>query len=127
MLSLEDVAKINVNGAASNPGTMGFGEIGTLMVTEGVAYELYVVMPYTAKPAFATQVAGYHFYAAMLENDDFELGSTARKQRMMWHCVRKLVPAAGGTTVQGVNNYGGFAKFLLYDYNVSDTAGVSAI
>ncbi len=124
---MADRAKTGAAAALSptDRGTNGFGEIGTLMMTEAVAYGLWIVFPYTAKAFYTTQPAGYQFFSAMLEGpDELDLGSTARKTRMVWHCIRQVQPGMGGTTVKGANNYGGAIQFGLYDNNVSATAGV---
>jgi hypothetical protein len=111
--------------ATVNRGTTGFGEIGTLMMTEGVAYPLYLVFPYAAKAAYATMPAGYQFFCAYLAGpDDFDLGSTARKLRLVFNCIRQVQAATGGTTVLGANNYGGMLQLGLYNNNVSACAGV---
>ncbi len=117
---IADRAKTNT-GVTANRGTNGFGEIGTLMMTEGVAYLLHIVFPYAAKPAYATMPAGYRFFAAFLEGpDDLDTGSTARKTRLVWSCIRAVQPATGGTTVgSAANAFGGFLQFGLYDNNVS--------
>ena len=116
---MADRAKTNSNFLAiTSRGANGFGEIGSLMVTEGLAYNLYVVFPFAAKAAYsATMPLGYRFQAAFLQGpDDFELGGTARKLRLSWRCLRSVQSGAMQTTAgAGANNYGGAIKFVLYD------------
>jgi hypothetical protein len=124
---IADRAKTNT-AAATNRGTNGFGEIGTMMMTEGVGYPLYLIFPFTAKPAYASQPRGYRFWCSFLQGpDDFELGSTARKLRLSWRCIRQIRPASGATTAVGADNFGGALQVTLYDNDVSACNGVPVL
>lgn len=75
------------------------GDIGTLYVTEGFAYSLAVLFPYAAKLVYAAagMPAGYRFLSSYLVGpDELEpLGTTPRKIRLMWHCLRTYDPSTG--------------------------------
>ncbi len=118
LLAIEDYA------GTTSPGFNEPGEIGTLMLTEGIAYPLYLRFPYAAKPAFQNGLngampAGYRFYRAMLETDDFpDLGTKARKIHLSWHCLPQLDAT--------VSNDFGTGTFTLYDFDLSQTIGLVA-
>lgn len=115
----------------SNPGivTRGFdvpGAVGTLMAHEGKAYPLWVTFPYAPKPAFSSAVgpnsggampAGYHFHRAFLEGPDGldGLGTTNRRIRFSFHCIRLLNPSY-------TNAYGA-GSLALYDHDMSAVQG----
>lgn len=89
------------------PGTSQFGDLGTLMITEGMAPMLYIQFPYSViKPAYATQPVGRRYLAAFLERDvSDKLGTQARVQPLTWNCKRVFRPAT-------------YAN-LLYDFDLS--------
>ena len=88
------------------------GDIGSLMLTEGKAYELWLHFPYAAKPAFADMLPGQRFPCAFLETDDSPaLGTQAKKAHVVWHCLRYLD--------MSVTNEFGTGRFLLWDGNMS--------
>lgn len=91
-------------------GFNGVGDIGTLMMTEGVAGTLFVLFPYTTlKPlTYGTQPAGYRFVRAWLEGpDDLDpLGTQPRKIRLVWRALRGFQLTSDGPT------------FSLYDHNM---------
>ena len=80
------------NATGSVRGVNIAGDIGTLMLTEGQAYAMYLYFPYSSKPAYvaAGMPAGYHFYAVFLEGpDDMDrLGTIDRINRLQWHALR---------------------------------------
>lgn len=101
------------------------GDIGTLMLLEGRTFDMWVTFPYAAKAVMSSGVgltsggampAGYHFYAAYLEGPDDlgPLGTTARRLRLNFHCIRNFAADATGAT------------FFLYDHNMTSVAGLVA-
>lgn len=104
----------------SVPGIEQPGDIGTMMVTEGFAFPIWVEMPYglggrNAKPALADQPPAYHFFAAMLAGpDDFGAGAVQNQQkRLIFQCFR--------TTT--INSQLG-ATFGLYDFSTAGLGGL---
>jgi hypothetical protein len=115
---IEDVATVNTG----TPPSRGFnlpGEIGSLMLTEGLTYPLYLRFPFAAKPAYRNPAsgampAGYRFYAAHLGSPDdlFDLGPpNARKVGLIFECMRAFDPTV-------TNAYGG-GSFQLYDHSLA--------
>jgi len=93
-------------------------DIGTLMIHEGASHELWLHFPYTTlKTSMATQPAGYHFRAAyVLGPDEFErLGTVAREQRVIWHCLRKSVAGGGASTLD----------LRLYDHDMTGLPSIN--
>lgn len=84
------------------------GDIGTLMLTEGRAYQLFIFFPYVAKPAYASggMPAGYRFVATFLEGPDelSELGTSPRKINLIFHHIRGWDPKT--------------QRFVCYDHAV---------
>lgn len=103
------------NALASRPrhraglrGFTGSQDHGSLLIAEGLAYELWVLFPYASKAAFSADMpAGYHFHAAYLIGpDELEpLGTTPRKIRLMWHALRTYTAQNG--------------SYQLYDHDMS--------
>jgi hypothetical protein len=84
------------------------GDIGSLMLTQGQAYTLWVVFPFVTNPAFSTggMPAGYRFPASYLKGpDDMPIGTRARKVGIIWESLRAYDPTRG--------------LFLLYDHNMA--------
>jgi hypothetical protein len=115
---IQDVATVNTG----TPPSRGFslpGEVGSLMLTEGLTYTLFLRFPFAAKPAYSNPAsgampAGYRFVAAHLGSPDdlFDLGPpNARKVGLIFECMRAFDPTV-------TNAYGG-GSLLLYDENVS--------
>ncbi len=82
------------------------GSIGTLMVTEGIAYQLWIHFPYSTGPgnnaatgahaAYTTMVGGYRFLAAwLLGPDEIDPGTKANKIHVQFHCQKTRVGTAG--------------------------------
>lgn len=92
-------------------GFTGSQDIGTLMIAEGKAYPLWVHFPYASKAAFSDMPNGYHFFASYLIGpDELEpLGTTPRKVRLIWHCLRVYDPVAG--------------NYLSYDHDMTGLPG----
>lgn len=96
-------------------GTDDPGEIGSLMVSEGLTYGLWLNFPYNTK-AFNSNAAngaipaGYHFFAAYLRGpDDIEVGSTTPKMvQCNFDCLRTFNPA--------ISNAFGQGRLALYDH-----------
>jgi hypothetical protein len=108
--------KSGVSGNA-NRGLDEPGDIGTLMVYEGAATQLWLKFPYSAKASMITMPDGYRFVAAILQTDDLpELGTKARKISLVWHCMRRFDPEVTNETGQG--------SFTLFDH---DMTGLPAI
>lgn len=98
------------------------GDIGTLMGHEGKAFPLWLLFPYAGKPAFSAAVGpnsggpmpgGYHFFRAFLEGPDGldGLGTTNRRTRFSFHCIRVLDPTYNGADGSG--------SLALYDHDMS--------
>ncbi len=114
LYAIQDIA--GLSGAPGDAGTDDPGEIGTLMITEGKAYQLYLYYPYANKAAFSTMEPGQRFMAAMLMNDDSpSLGTKEKKQHLVWHCLR-------APDFSQPDNLGP-VKLKLFDF---DMAGVSS-
>ena len=81
---------------------------GTLMLTEGQSYPLWVQYPFVIKAAYSASMPGcYRFNAAMLIGPDaLEPGVKVYKIQMIWACLGLYDPSIG---------------FSLYDH---DDAGL---
>lgn len=90
----------DLNAAITNtPGFNAASEIGTLMVTEGYSFHLFLQFPYYSYKAIfstANMVAGYHFYAAFVDSVVIQPGTKANKARINFKCVRVYQPASTG-------------------------------
>ena len=96
-------------GGTTSPsrGTNIAGDIGTLMVTEGKAYPLWLRFPYTVlKSAYGNQEPGYYFPAAFLMGPDEheDLGTTARTEGLVFYAARVLTITTNGPVWQCYNN-----------------------
>lgn len=100
-----------------SPGADAPGEIGTLMVTEGAAYPLWLRFPASTKVAYGlapsgAQPAGLRFVAALLVEDSWgRLGTKPRRIPIAWRCLRVFTP----TTITSLGSGG----FTLYDFNMT--------
>jgi hypothetical protein len=94
-------------------GTDGPADIGSLMVTEGLAFTLWIVFPFVAKQVYSQNgmPGGYRFPATVLEGpDSMVVGTTtARKVHCVFHSIRTFDPKSG--------------KFVCYDHDVSAVSG----
>lgn len=86
-----------------------FGSVGTLMITEGFAYQLWLDYPYyRRKAAFADQgaPAGYHYFASwMVGPDEEDPGTKPNRIHVQFRCQRVYSPLNG--------------SFSLYDHDMS--------
>ncbi len=80
---------------------------GTLLITEGMAFGLWVLFPNSIfNPAMATLPNGYRYPAAWVETpESLEPGVRPYKTRMVFSALGVYTPAVGG--------------FLLYDGNMA--------
>jgi hypothetical protein len=84
---------------------------GTLMLTEGAAFPIWLNFPLSSIAAFATLPDGYRFAAGFLESPDrLEPGTRPYKIQMIWHCLAVFTPSNG--------------SFLLYDHDMSAVAAL---
>ena len=87
------------------------GSIGTLMVTEGAARQLWLLFTYgpgspAVKAAMATQPAGFRFPFSFLDQEaSYEGGTDPASVTLSFHCVRGYNPSTGA--------------FGLFDSNMS--------
>lgn len=103
-------------GGGSVAGIDAAGAIGTLMVTEGAAFPLWIQFPYASKIAMQNGVNGalpngYHFFAAELEGPDVRKGGTGENAiSLVWWCGRVFNPVTGA--------------FSCYDFNMAGLPGL---
>jgi hypothetical protein len=127
-------------------GTDDPGDVGSLMITEGKAFSLWVVFPYAvtspiaaiAKAAMLGMPAGYHFYATILTTDNhtrlgtkprrLRFGFKARRLYKQWNQYSQggLVGTAASTFTQnlfsfpgGLNAAAAPGSFVLYDHSMT--------
>lgn len=96
---------------SGTPGTFGTGGVGTLMLTEGYAYHLWLHFPYYSyKTIFSTasMVNGYHFWASFADSIVIQPGTKANKARVNFKCVRLYQPASVGN------------GFTLFDHSMAN-------
>jgi hypothetical protein len=100
--------------AAANPflntrGSDVSGDTGTLMLTEGVSYPVWVRFPYAVKTAYvaAGMPAGYRWYSCFLMGpDDLDpVGTQPRKLHLVWYASRSYSVLLN--------------KFVLYDHDMN--------
>lgn len=78
------------------------GEVGTLMLTEGAMFDLWIKFPYAAKPAFSPltsgMLPGYHFPGCTVEGPTSfrQLGTTEKMIRFEFEALRIFYPITGG-------------------------------
>lgn len=87
-------------------------DIGSLLDTEGLGIELYLIFPYAGSvSAYEKLYQGYHFLLACPPKVIWNrLGTQPVKIHVSWHCIRTFDP-------QG-------KKFLLADTNIDPALGV---
>lgn len=109
LLALEDV--VGPTNGTDLAGSDAPGDIGALMVTEGLAVPLWIAYSYAPgglapQPAMAGLRTGWHMYAAWLEGpDDHEGGTDPASVMLIFRCARVYDPSTGA--------------FKLYDRNMS--------
>lgn len=84
------------------------GDLGSLMVTENLAFPVWVAQPYGTKAGYAAQGhhRGWHFFACLFMGpDDLERGTAPAEDHIVFYATRVYVPANG--------------SFLLYDHNLN--------
>lgn len=106
----EMLAKVPFTGTSS-AGLTQFGEIGTLMTIENAAPQIWVKFPYSQKGVFGDMVPGYHFYAALLNNNQIMANSGATKIPIAFRCIRKYFASSANNVAAG--------SFLLYDHSMT--------
>jgi hypothetical protein len=95
------------------PGSSQPGELGTLMVSEGCAYELCFTFPRSVKAIFQDPATGRlpacrHYFAAFLDRSSQEQGlGTPLKPTLTWNCRRAFD--------SDTENEFGVGEFTLYD------------
>lgn len=84
-------------------GTNAFGDVGSMMMTEGLAYALILQYPYAAKPAMLANAlpAGRTYSQAWVVGPDEipEQGTVARKIVTVWRGLRAYNPLTGSFTL----------------------------
>lgn len=125
---------------AGVPGINVDGDVGTLMVTEGKTFPVWITFPYAAKAVFGgnSMPAGYRFFACLMKGPDrHRSGTGVRKIGVHFHATRVYVPPTAGTVLVPIQPYspgsppGGLVSVvtnpglqLLYDFN---TTGLPAV
>lgn len=99
--------------AAATIGANTSLDVGTLVLTEGFGFIMYVLFPFaTAKAAYSTLPAGYRFPASVFVGPDkMEQMGTHNMERLMVFRHLRIFNATTGA-------------FLLYDGNVTATRGI---
>ena len=100
--------------------------IGTMMVTEGYAYPLWLQYPYyQTKQVFAGNAVGsnappgYRYYAAwLLGPEEEDLGTKSNKVFVHFRCYRKQGSYTGGGGVDTTN------QFILRDTNMNQLISI---
>jgi hypothetical protein len=91
------------------------GDIGSLMLTEGLAFQLWLQFPYASKTSYGANNVlppGLHFYSAWFEGpDEWEVGTTSNKRLCVFHAVPQFFLPSG--------------QFILGDYNMSALPGIN--
>lgn len=90
--------------AGGTGGTMAFGSIGALMLTESLYYPLWLRFPYVTKAAYAAGLGGYRFAACILRSKNQAPGTRAKKISLVWQAKKLYYSETGG--------------HLLYDHSM---------
>ncbi len=116
------------------------GDIGTLMVTEGGAFPVWVVFPYANKQVFSAlgMPAGYRFFACLMEGPDrHRIGTGAKKIGVHLHAVRVFLTVGQTIVIPTVGYSAGSPPLgltavvttttvqLLYDFNMTGLPAVT--
>jgi hypothetical protein len=93
-------------------GSYEFTSMGTMVLSEKNPIELWIVFPNSVLAAYQGMPAGYHFPNAIFSGPDRldDLGVSDRAIAMSWHALPDVNVTGDG--------------FLLYDFDISGTAGV---
>lgn len=104
---------IGLAGAAAIEGLESLGDTGTLVMTEGMTFPLWITQPQTTiKPAYAAlgHHPGWRFYDAfLLGPDELERGTAPAETHIVFYCMR------------GYNRT--FNTFGLFDHNMAGLPG----
>lgn len=75
--------------AADSPGLWDGDAVGTLMIHEDMAGELFLVWPYSKKTAYEGMPSGLHFsHAWMVGPDNWaQMGTNPKKIHVSWYCL----------------------------------------
>lgn len=114
-------AAASLRQAGLNYRTGAVGRVGTLAVTEGASFILYLRFPFAAKTAYgasganwtggAAMVPGYRFFAATLDPDHQVVGANSeKKHRLTWTCLPVTYPFP---TIPAVGD------IAIYDHDMS--------
>ncbi len=118
--SVLSVMQARVAGTGGRRGHNGAADIGTLMLTEGFSYPMWMQFPFaTLKPAMSTEPAGYHWFNVFLLGPDrlSSNGTRPRKVQLFWVAVSALsIPGSG-------SGDGGWS-WDLYDHNMAAIQGI---
>ena len=87
------------------------GDVGRWMAAEGAVFQLYVIFPYNSG-IYLQMPPGLHFFGTFLDDDASFNGSTARKLRLTWRCIRMFNPLD--------------QSYSLYDTNIAPCGAVPA-
>lgn len=91
------------------PGTISRGDIGSLMIREGLAFNVWLDFPYYRKPAYAGGVGGVvgeRFLAGFMQGpDELEPGTKINREIFRIVCIAPQNPANG--------------DFVLWDNNMT--------
>lgn len=121
---LQDIRSLP-NFATNSPGAHGSIDLGTLMLSEGCTYPLYIKFPYAqAKTAMAGMPNGYRFWAAK-NVGPFQVmpGTSLMRKQLIFNCLRHWglgSPLSGPALQKDVAPSVG----ILYDFDISQTDGV---
>lgn len=91
------------------PDTNDRFDLGSLMLTEGKCFPLWITYPYVAKAAMAAggMPAGRHFLATYLVGPDNEdPGTRVNKVHVQFHALRAWDPVTGGHKLSDANMTG---------------------
>lgn len=105
--SVYQVLSSRPKGFGGIPGTNGRLDIGSLMLTEGLAYTVWILFPFaTQKAAYSTLNAGYRFPASYLVGPDEheQMGTHPKTLYLIFHHLRTFNASTG--------------TFTCYDFNM---------
>lgn len=98
-----------IGGGVNAPGSWGWDDVGTLMVTEGHTFEAWVQFLFPGSPKHLSMAAlpsGYHLpCCTFLGPWSLEPGSKAAKRQMVWQALPQISVSA--------------KSFTLYDYDMT--------
>lgn len=94
------MSRISQNaGLGAQPGIVASNTLGTLMISQGGAYKLFVYSPYSTISFFNTMIKGFVFGASYLhDNFGFQSGVIVKKPQ----CVFRALPVWTPSTLSAV-------------------------